>query len=168
MDVFAWSILELSDSVGLNLKVESVEDRLTFTEAVVQNLNTQGLSTPLRFVQLATPTKNVSLSVAQSLVFVETVLPKVYVLSVEQFLFVWNEAISQDKWPLASQTLALSQSATVASAKGATSSLVLAQSIGLSYIRLFPVANSLALTSQTVGYLPSKYWTSFPITVEAP
>ena len=168
MDIFAWSILDLSQSLDSNMKVEAVGDQLSFSHSASKNLNTQSCAQSLLFVQLATNSKDVGLEVSDLITFQQVSLPQVYFITVDQFLFIWNEGIRETKSPLNRQSIVLSQSATVSKSKGTANILNLTQSINLSYIRGLTVTSNLTVISEVAGYLPSKYWTSFPITVVEP
>ena len=162
----SWLIVE--QSVETNIKGFVLEHWLVLTDVVDQNLLGAASSSFLRVRQLATVVKTTNLSVGQSITLTQSTLPRCHVEEVQDFIFIWQEAVSQGQMPLARGQLHLAQSVDVQVAKGCYATLDLRQDVSFNITRNLSVSQVLTLQSTAVVYKPSKYWTAFDVVLEAP
>ena len=161
----AVNVLFLTQEASTNIKVLTVEHTVGIADAVAQNMKPQRSRSLLLLTQSLEVRKSIALGVNQSLTLSIGTVPRAFVESVNDFLFVWNEAIHEAQWPLVIHELSLEQNADYDIAKGIYDTLTLAQEVSVSMSSNISVTDSLSLVQGVVGFLPSRYWTSFDINV---
>lgn len=168
IDVFAFNNLVLSQAVDTNIKIVHVEQFLKLDDYFKINMKVRHVESFLFFSHSATVVKTTNVNVEHTLTLSQGTLPRVFVQAVESQLLLSQDAQAVAKWPDVQQVLNLTQTAIADVAKGTYSVLTLAHSATYTITRNVSTSNTLTLTSEASGYLPSKYWTSFPVVLEAP
>lgn len=168
IEAFALSGLFLEQSVSTNIKIVHAENNLVLTDTLGQNYKVQELQSFLHLRHLLTVNKILNVDVQSTLVLTQESKHRVFIVHAENFIFLQQEAQHRDKWPRVVSHLNLQQSVSYVLAKGINQKLTLTQSVTVNIVRNISVSNALTLTSGLTGFVPSYYWTSFPITVEEP
>lgn len=168
IEVVVSQVLFVEQEAESNIKGLTLEDRLAFTQAANQNLNSRQLSSFILVNHLAVVGKSIQLAVEQELVFTQEAFPRAYVLEIAQHLFVWHEAIAEGMSPLVVHNLDLEQTVEVEVAKAAYDTLTITQTVDLSLTRNLTIEQTFVPAIGATGYLPSKYWHSFEIEVVEP
>jgi hypothetical protein len=168
IDAFAFNLLFLDQDADTNIKGFAVEQFLGLSQVVEQTIKDEGVSHHLYFAQRVDVVKTLNLDVGHTLLLSQSEQPRVTNETVFQFLTVQQEATVLEQWPLVVSVLSIAQTAVGSVAKGAYSVLALSQSVDLKVTRNLTVANTLVMSQSGRGYLPSYFWTSYPITVVEP
>lgn len=168
IEAFALDVLFFQQSVESNIKAFTIEHRVVLSDAVVQNYHVQGLSSSLHLAHVAEVSRLTHCEASSILTLSQDTHPRVFVENINQTLFVWHEAVSEDQFPLTVSQLTVLQSVDVVDAKGAYDTLELRQEVGLQHTRVLTVNDTLTVQSNVNGYLPSYYFQSIEVVLEAP
>lgn len=168
MNVTVVSILFLTQETDTNIKVLALEQVVSISDAVEQNMLPQSPLSRLYPIHSVELEKTIALSASSTLSLNQSQLPRSSDQSVTQICFVWHDAELLTDWPLVRQSIVLTQSATYTLSKGCYSNLDLSQEVSVVENTNITVPQSLVLISKATGYLPSRYWTSYDIDVVEP
>lgn len=168
LDAVASNVLLLTDSVTSNIKGLTVSHQIILVQQVDKNLKPQHPASVIRLDHLVEVQKTIALAASNTLVLTQTAYPRTLLIEVQQQLFVWQDMFDDPLAPLVTSHLSLTQSAIASVAKGVYDTLVLTQSVHVEKTLNIAVPQTLVMHSNVVGYLPDKYWSSYPITVVEP
>lgn len=167
-DLIAFDPLILGQSANTNIKGASVITPLVLTQAVDQNFESDLVSDRLVFAQRVAVVKRLNKTVAHSLALSQDRHHRATPVTAFQFLSIQDQATIEDQWPLVHHVLTFTQTAAVEVAKGTYSTLVLTQSVQLNVTRNMTVSHTLVMESVSRVFVPSYYWTGFPVVVVNP
>ncbi len=168
IDAFAFNILTLSQASDSNIKGIAIEQFLPLAQVVDQNFEGRRLLDVLYISQKVDVQKILNVGVHHTLTFVQDQHPRVLNEIAFQFLSIQQYVVLEDKWPQVTSFLALTQLATATVGTAAANVLTLTQSVGLSVTRNLSVTHTLALSHTGRTFIPSYYWTSYPIVLVNP
>lgn len=165
IEVVAVNVLFLSDLVETNLKNLSEADFLVLNEVMDGNIDLQQLQSYIAFSDVATHTKILHLSVSQSLSYSQSTIPRALIESVNQTLFIWQQAIRESKFPLVEQQLIFSDLAEVELANSTFDTLTMADE-ALAEISYGPqLSQTLSMIQGATAYKASSCWINGDFTV---
>lgn len=162
------NFLTLSQEIEINFKTETVSDTLNLVESIETNLYPYSLDQFLILQQIIAANCDKDLEISHTLTMTQSMLPRVLIESVSDFLFAWQEPIAESHAPLEISSLTLAQQVDQTNAKFAESELALTQEIVVVWDKTLEVEQTLTMYSSVTGHLPSRFWSSIPITVVEP
>lgn len=162
------NFLTLTQTIESNFKVDSLDQSLILSQDIAINLMPYSVGQTLFLTQVIQVNCDKDLEIAHTLTLGIEEMPRVLIESVEHLLFVWQEPISESQAPLLIETLTLSQTVDQTNGKLALSELALTQTVEAEWDRVLSVEHSLPLNNGVTGHLPSRFWSSIPITVVEP
>lgn len=154
----AANLLFIRQRVQTNIKGIRVRHRITFAQAAVSKIASQQLGSFLRFQQVAKVSKNLNISVVQTLELEQDAHHRVHNEAVVTWFYPYHDIQLQDQWPGVRATLALAQTVSVSKAKGCRSSLALAQAVALNVTRNVSAATAFTILQGTSVYKPTPYF----------
>lgn len=168
LDAVASNVLIMSDDVTSNIKGLTVSQQIVLVQQVDKNLKPQHPASVIRIDHLVEVNKTVALAASNALVLSQVTYPRSITLEVTQQFFAWQDILNDEFAPLVTSILTLTQSAIAAVAKGVYDTLTLTQSVHVEKTLNLNVGQTFVMVSSVIGYLPDKYWSSYPITVIEP
>lgn len=168
IEAAAYNAFFMTQTVESNIKGLTLEDRLVFADAAVQNIAVRQLSTLLGIHDVAKLTKTLNKTVLQILLMSQSANHRVLVQSVEQLFFMWHVGENSTKSPLVRTGLSITQFVDFLTAKGVYDVLTLAQAAIVFGSYNQTIEDTFVIRQGATGFLPDKHWQSGPYTVEAP
>lgn len=169
IDVYAQSVLLLTQQIETNYKVVSAESQLVLHDSVQINMTFEQARSILYLTQSVKLAKTISVGASNHLTLVQSAQPRVHIVEASSFLALTHEAKHEDKWPSVRQALTLTQHAEAVVAHGTYDFLDLQQEATFTITRNVSVGNALTLKSEARVYKPTQYFIADPsLTVEAP